>query len=106
MNGTLLTDEQKRDLLKRMNLPVRCFVGLLLLLATNVMFGVWRPLAGVWILELLVLLAMIVIVLLFSMEIVEEPPLIRLYSVLGFCWVAILFGMTLIDYLTRGRFPV
>jgi len=26
--------------------------------------------------------------------------------VLGFCWVAILFGMTLIDYLTRGRFPL
>ncbi len=106
MDGKPLTDAQRRDLLKRMDLPVRCFVGLLLLLATNVMFGVWRPFAEVWILEILVLLAMIVIVLLFSMEIVKEPPLIRLYSVLGFCWVAILFGMTLIDYLTRGRFPL
>jgi len=106
MNGKLLTDEQRHEFLKRMDLPVRCFVGLLLLLATNVMFGAWRPFAGVWFLEILVLLAMIVIVLLLSMEIVKEPPLIRLYSVLGFCWVAILFGMTLIDYLTRGRFPL
>ena len=106
MDGKLLTDAQKHEFLKRMDLPLRCFVGLLLLLATNVMFGFWRPFTEVWILELAVLLAMIVIVLLLSMEIVKEPPLVRLYSVLGFCWVAILFGMTLIDYLTRGRFPL
>ncbi len=29
-----------------------------------------------------------------------------MWSIVGFCWLAILFGMTLIDYLTRGRWPL
>ena len=44
---------------------------------------------------------MVATVLLFSMEVRKEPPLTRVFSLLGFCWVAVLFGMTLIDYLTR-----
>jgi cytochrome c oxidase subunit 4 len=106
MDGKLFTDEQKHAFLKRMNLPVRVFIGLMLSLGTMILFGATTPSYSVWILEALVLLTMIVTVLLFSMEIIEEPPLIRLYAVMGFCWVGVLFGMTLIDYLTRGRFPV
>ncbi len=106
MEGELFMDPQRHEFLRRMNLPIRVFVGLVLLLATTVMLGVLQPFEAVWIVELAVLLAMVVIVLLLSMEIVKEPPLIRLFSVVGFCWVAILFAMTLIDYLTRGRFPL
>ena len=106
MGGTLLTDEQRRALLRRMDMPFRVFAGLILSLGTLVMLGVTDPFRDVWVLELLVLVVMVVTVLLFSMEILREPPLIRLFSVLGFCWVGILFGMTLIDYLTRGRWPL
>lgn len=106
MKGALLTDDQRRALMRRMGLPIRVFVGLMLSLGTLVLLGATTPFASVWVVELLVLLAMVLTVILFSMDVVREPPLIRLFSALGFCWVCILFGMTLIDYLTRGRWPL
>ncbi len=92
---------EKRDLWRRMRVPTFAFAALMVLLGVNVVLGAWMPFSAVWIAELLVGLTMIVIVMLFSMEVLDEPPLIRLFSVLGFCWVGILFAMTLIDYLTR-----
>ena len=44
---------------------------------------------------------MVLVVLIFSMELIHEPPLMRLFSAISFFWVAILFSMTLLDYLTR-----
>jgi len=44
---------------------------------------------------------MVALILLVSMEVLKEPPLVKLFSVLGFFWVAILVGMTLTDYLAR-----
>ena len=35
---------------------------------------------------------MVALILLVSMEVIHEPPLIRLFSGLGFFWVAILVG--------------
>lgn len=96
-----MTDEEKQDFWRRMKVPTFAFAALLLLLGVNVLLGAWMPFGAVWIVELLVALAMIVVVMLFSMEVLHEPPLIRLFSVLGFCWVGILFAMTLIDYTTR-----
>ncbi len=96
-----LTDDQKRDVTARMKVPAISFAVLMGLLAINILLGATMPFEKVWIVEALVLATMVVVVLLFSMEIIHEPPLIRLYAVLGFCWVAILFTMTLIDYLTR-----
>ncbi len=84
-----------------MRVPAFAFAALMLLLCTNVALGFFMPFGTVWILELAVLLAMVVIVLLFSMEVIEEPPLFKLFSVLGFCWLGILFTMTMIDYATR-----
>ena len=105
MPGDLLPADQRRAFLERMNLPLRVFVGLMLLLGTNIMLGATGLFPQVWIVELLVLAVMIVITLLFSMEILHEAPLIRMWSIVGFCWLGILFGMTLIDYLTRGHWP-
>ncbi len=105
MQGELLPDDRRRAFLARMNLPIRVFIGLLLLLGTNVMLGVVGPFPGIWIAELSVLLVMIVITLLFSMEILHEAPLIRMWSIVGFCWLGILFALVLVDYLTRGRWP-
>ena len=96
-----LTDDQKRDVTARMKVPAISFAVLMGLLAVNILLGATMPFEKVWIVEALVLATMVVVVLLFSMEVIQEPPLIRLYAVLGFCWVAILFTMTLIDYLTR-----
>lgn len=105
MPGNLLPADQRRAFLERMNLPIRVFIGLMLLLATNIMLGATGLFPQVWIVELLVLAVMIVITLLFSMEILHETPLIRMWSIVGFCWLSILFGMTLVDYLTRGKWP-
>ena len=84
-----------------MKVPTISFAVLMALVAINVLLGATIPFEQVWILETVVLATMVVVVLLLSMEVVKEPPLIRLYAVLGFCWVSILFTMTLIDYLTR-----
>ena len=83
----LFSGDGRRAFLRAMNMPLRVFVGLLLLLGTNVMLGVWRPFPEVWIVELGVLAAMIAVTLLFAMEIREETPLIRMWSMVGFCWL-------------------
>ncbi|WP_264048032.1 cytochrome C oxidase subunit IV family protein [Methylobacterium flocculans] len=93
---------QDRALLRnRLRRPVLTFLALLGLLAVNVALGATRPFEQVWIVELLVVAAMVAIILLVSMEVRHEPPLVRLFAGAGFFWVAILFGMTLTDYLAR-----
>ena len=106
MQGALFTDAQRRAFLDRMNLPLRVFVGLSLLLGTMVMLGAVETVPWVWIVEVGVLLVMIVVTMLFAMEVKDDLPLMRMWSVVGFAWLCILFGMVLIDYLTRGRFPM
>ncbi len=96
-----MTEADKRELWRRMRVPTYAFAALLGLLAVNVTLGSLMPFGAVWIVQLIVALIMVAVVLLFSMEVIHEPPLIRLFSVLGFCWLGILFAMTLIDYLTR-----
>ena len=96
-----LDEDQKRDIKRRMKVPTISFAVLMVLLAINILLGATASFEKVWILETVVLATMVVVVLLLSMEVIHEPPLIRLYAVLGFCWVSILFTMTLIDYLTR-----
>lgn len=98
---TGLTPEQKSDLRQQMRVPFLAFVGLLVMLAINIATGWFQPFPDVWILNLCVLILMIATVLLFSMEVIHEPALIRFFSVLGFCWVMILVTMVLIDYTSR-----
>ncbi len=93
---------EDRALLRRhMRKPVLTFLALLALLAVNVALGATVPLAYTWALELAVVTVMVALILLVSMEVLKEPPLVKLFSVLGFFWVAILVGMTLTDYLAR-----
>jgi cytochrome c oxidase subunit 4 len=35
------------------------------------------------------------------MEMRRHQPIVRLFSVLGFFWVGILFSLIMVDYLTR-----
>ena len=101
MSDETFTAEQKRELWHHLREPVITFLALMGLLAINVATGWLQPFPQVWILNLAVMVLMIATVLLFSMEVIQEPSLIRFFSILGFCWVGILFTMTLIDYLTR-----
>jgi cytochrome c oxidase subunit IV len=96
-----LSPEDRALLRRRLRTPVRTFLALLALLALNVTLGATRPFRQVWAVELAVVAAMVALILLVSMEVRREPPLVRLFSGLGFFWVAILVGMTLTDYLAR-----
>lgn len=96
-----ITAEQKRELLHRMREPLLTFLGLMGLLALNAITGWFQFFPHTWALNLGVLVLMIFTVLLFSMEVIKDPPLIRFFSALGFAWVGILFTMVLIDYTTR-----
>ncbi len=86
---------------QRMRVPVVTTGALLLGLVINVALAALFPFRGAWIVELLVVAAMVATVLWISMEIREQPPLVKLFSAVGFVWTAILFGMTLLDYVTR-----
>ena len=98
--ATLSADE--RALLKaHLRKPILTFLALMALLAVNVTLGATLPFAQVWALELVVVAGMALVVLLVSMEVLHEPPLVKLFSGLGFFWVAIMVGMTLTDYLGR-----
>lgn len=96
-----VTPEQKRELMHRMREPLLTFAGLMGLLTLNAVTGWFQFFPNTWGLNLGVLVLMIAVVLLFSMEVIKDPPLIRFFSLLGFCWVGILFAMVLIDYTTR-----
>ena len=96
-----LTPRERSELAHHMREPVLTFVALMAFLAINVAIGWWQPFPGTWMVELPIMALMIATVLLFSMDVIKEPALVRFFSVLGFCWVAILFTMTMIDYSTR-----
>jgi cytochrome c oxidase subunit 4 len=96
-----MTGEDKRLLWRHMRTPVLAFLALLFLLGLNVGLGALLPFRQVWAVECAVTVCMVLVVLLFSMEVLEEPPLLRVFSVLGFFWVAIMFAMTSVDYLSR-----
>ena len=96
-----LSSEDRALLRRHMRKPVLTFLALLALLAVNVALGAAVPFAYTWALEMAVVSVMVALILLVSMEVRTEPPLVKLFSVLGFFWVAILVGMTLTDYLAR-----
>ena len=81
--------------------PVITTGVLLCLLAAEVLLAMTTPFPACGYVELGIAAVMVIIVLTFSMELAHAPPLVRLFSILGFFWLAILFGITMIDYLTR-----
>ena len=79
---------------------------LILSRGTMVLLGATTPASWIWIVEVAVLLVMVVVTMLYAMEVKDDLPLMRMWSVVGFAWLCILFGMVLIDYLTRDGFPM
>ncbi len=98
---TRLSPDDRALLRRHLRAPLATFAALLGLLAVNVALGATQPFAHAWIVELGVAGLMVAIILLVSMEVRKEPPLIRLFSGIGFFWVCIMVGMTLTDYLAR-----
>ena len=90
------------EISRHLRMPFLAFIGLLLLLGVNTTLAYLAPdWPWTWIVQVLVATLMVAIVILFSMEVIEQPPIIRLFSGLGFVWVAILFGLSMVDYATR-----
>jgi cytochrome c oxidase subunit IV len=93
--------ENNDALLDRLRTPARVWLALMVLLAVISVIGATAPHGHWWIVELACLAVMVSLVIVFSMEMMHHQPIVRLFSILGFFWVGILFGMTMIDYLTR-----
>ena len=91
----------RRVLWARMRVPVFAFVATFVLLAANVALGAALPSRTASFIEIGVMVCMILTVLLFSMEVREESPLLRFFAAIGFAWVGILLLMTTLDYFTR-----
>ncbi|GJD60405.1 oxidase [Methylobacterium frigidaeris] len=96
------TSDERRILWQHMREPVLTAFALLVMLGINVALGATLPFPHVWVVELLVAAVMVATILLFSMEVRHEPPLVKLFAGIGFFWVGILFTMTLVDYLSRA----
>lgn len=86
---------------RHMRMPAASFVTLLVLLCGTVGLGAWQPFRLAYVAEVAITMCMVLVVLLVSMEVLREPPLVRVFAGLGFFWVMILFGMTTVDYLSR-----
>ena len=96
-----ISEAERRQIWQAMRAPVYAFASLLGLLLVIVLLGALAPGRITSYLELGIVLCMVATVLLVSMEVRHEPPLMRLFALLGFFWLAILAGMTMVDYWTR-----
>ena len=94
----LRIDPQVRQ---HMRVPFLSSLALLALLGVNVLLGTIVPFAGAGYVEIAVAALMVAIVLLVSMEVIHEPGLVRIFSLAGFFWLAIMFGLTAVDYVSR-----
>lgn len=91
----------RRVLWGRMRVPVFAFAALMLMLAAIVLLGALAPSRTASFVEAGLVGCMILTVLMFSMEVREESPLLRFFAAISFAWVCILFAMTTLDYLSR-----
>lgn len=96
-----MTGDDKRKIWAAMRVPVFAFAALLVFLAAIVVLGYLVPGRTASFVETGLTLCMILTVLLFSMEVREEASLLKFYALLGFCWLTVLLGMTMVDYVTR-----
>jgi len=91
----------RQEIIRHMRVPIFAFVGLMLMLVFIVALGAMVPSRAASFIEFGTLICMVLTVLLFSMELPREPPLMRLFAGLGFVWLLVLFSVTMLDYLTR-----
>lgn len=95
------TPEQRREIWRQMRAPTFACVALMVMLGVIVLLGSLAPSHVSSIIEFSLLVAMVLTVLLFTMEVREEDALMRFFAFVGFCWAAALFSLVMLDYLTR-----
>ena len=101
MSGRMPDAAESREIWTHMRVPVFAFVALLCFLAAIVLLSALAPSSATSYIVAGLVICMVLTVLLFTMEVREETPLMRFYAGLSFCWLAILFTMTMVDYWTR-----
>ncbi len=101
MSGRMPDAAEKREIWTHMRVPVFAGAALLGFLAVIVLLSAVAPSSATSYIVAGLAICMVLTVLLFTMEVREETPLMRFYAALSFCWLAVLITMTMIDYLTR-----
>jgi cytochrome c oxidase subunit 4 len=96
-----LRTELRGELGERLRVPALVWLALMVLLAVITAIGALAPAGHWWIAEFFCMVVMVSLIVVVSMEMLRHQPIVRLFSVLGFFWVSILFGMIMVDYLTR-----
>lgn len=91
----------RRFVRERLRTPIIVLVVLLTLLGVETLIGATSTTGTWWLAEFGCALTMVALVIVFSMEMFQHQPIVRLFSLLGFFWVGILFSLIMVDYLTR-----
>ena len=94
-------EQQRREIWAQMRVPTFAAVSLLCFLLCIVLLGTIVPGRTASFVEAGLAICMMLTVLLFSMEVRHQAPLLRLYASFGFVWLTVLAGMTMVDYWTR-----
>lgn len=81
--------------------PILTLCALMALLLLDALLGYFFIANRTWIIEAFVSIAMGIVILMFSMEGLKDPALMRLFTFVGFFWLCILFALTMVDYATR-----
>jgi len=80
---------------------IMVYIGLMVLLALTV-FAATMPLGHFGLLTALVIAAAkAILVVLYFMHVRHAPPVTKAFVAAGFIWLAILFTLTLLEYMTR-----
>ncbi|WAP68646.1 cytochrome C oxidase subunit IV family protein [Jiella pelagia] len=92
----------RRALLPPLMPELGVFVALFALAATSVLVAFWSALGGLAILACLAIaVVMAALVMIFFMHLRSAMAVMTLAGLAGVVWLAILFGLTMADYLTR-----
>ncbi|MCE7027994.1 cytochrome C oxidase subunit IV family protein [Jiella avicenniae] len=92
----------RRSLLPPLMPELGVFLALFALTATSVLVAFWSALGGLAILACLAIaLVMAALVMTFFMHLRSAMAVMMLAGLAGVVWLAILFGLTMADYLTR-----
>lgn len=108
--GRASAPERRRDehraLLPPLMPELGVFLALFVLAATSVLVAFWSALGGLAILACLAIaVVMAALVMIFFMHLRSAMAVMTLAGLAGVVWLAILFGLTMADYLTRPGSP-
>ena len=93
--------QDRREIWSHMRVPAFAAGSLLCFLLAIVLLGTIAPGRAASFIEAGLAICKMLTVLLFSMEVRNQPDLMRLYACFGFAWLSVLAGMTMVDYWTR-----